>query len=214
MIIRAAFIAGSLLFATIALGHQVWIERGPGQSAKVFHGEPAAGFIEKAGGGLDKIQPIVFHADKSKPLAQTRHDDHIQVSGVSSGDLRLVVENFPIWKEADGSSQRAVYYAREGRSETKQVLALELVPTAAGSDAFILMRDGKPVAGHDIALLAPGGWSKSLKTDSNGRVNLETPWPGRYIAEALLEDESKTRHNGQEISKTYHVSTIAFTEEG
>ena len=214
MMIRAILIAGALIFSGVASAHQVWIERGPERTAKVYHGEPASGVIEKAGGGLDKIDPVVFHSDKARPLAKRRLDDHIQVDGASTADLRLVVDRYPVWKEDNGDHQRAVYYAREGRSEARHALELEFTPVEAGSDTFVLMRNGKPVAGSEVALLAPGGWSKTLNTDAAGRVTLDTPWPGRYIAEAVLEDDTKANHEGQQISKTYHVSTISFTEPG
>lgn len=212
MTTRLVLFVGSLLLAGMASAHQVWMERGPGESAKVYYGEPAVGEIEKAGGGLDKIDPLVFHSDKAKPLAESRRDDHIQIDGVSAGDLRLVDERFPVWKEDGGG--RAIYYAREGRSETRHALNVELVPVAAQGDAFLLLRDGKPVAAQEVSLVAPGGWSKKFKTDAKGQVVLQTPLPGRYIAEAVLEDNVKGRHEGQEISKTYHVSTISFTDPG
>jgi uncharacterized GH25 family protein len=214
MTLRIPLMVSSLLLSASVSAHQVWIERAQDGAAKVYYGEPAAGELEKAGGGLDKIDPIVFHSDKGRALAEARHADHIVVSGAGSEDLRLVVEAFPLWTEADGSHQRAVYYAREGRAGTGRSLDLELVPESAGSDRFVLFLRGAPAADREVALLAPGGWSKTLKTDAQGRVELPTPWAGRYIAEAVIEEEAKSQVEGKTVSKTYHVSTISFTDGG
>ena len=112
-----------------------------------------------------------------------------------------------------GGATKTIYYAKAGRTETAAKLDLELVPTAANGNTFVLIFSGAPLPKAELTIIGPSKWEKPLVTDEQGRVTLPTPWAGRYVLEVTHFDE-KTGGSGEEkFNRTRHISSLSFVQQ-
>ncbi|RAI59570.1 DUF4198 domain-containing protein [Roseicella frigidaeris] len=208
----AVALAAAPLLARPAAAHQLWLER-EGDSARLYFGEPIENQRERSGGLLDRIpNPKVFAADPAAALPVQRREDHFAISlPRGTGDVRMIEDGLAPFGRPGTEKVKPVMLAREGRAETRQVLDLELVPVAAGGNAFTLMLHGKPLPRAEVTLVAPPRWERRLHTDAEGRVTFETPWAGRYVAEAVHVDNTPGGSGDGAYAKVRYVSTLSFT---
>jgi hypothetical protein len=213
MLKRTLLAAAAILFATQAGAHQIWLER-EGQTVRAYFGEPVENVRERAGGLLDRISgPRVFATDPQATLPIERRADHLEIAApAGSTDIRLVEQSLaPFGRQGSADRTKAVLLAREGRSETRAAMDLELVPVTAGGNEFVLTFRGQPLPRAEVTLVAPPRWQRSLRTDANGRVTFETPWAGRYVAEAIHTAEQAGGTGDGTYTRLRLVSTISFT---
>lgn len=207
------FVTALVTFASTAIAHQLWLER-DGESARLYFGEPVENLRERSGALLDRITgPRIFVASPSAPLPLTRREDHIAATlPAGAGDVRMIEDSIPPFGRPGAPDRlRAVMLAREGRSETQAVMDLELVPVTAGGNEFTLMLRGQPLPRAEVTLVAPPRWERKLRTDAQGRVTFETPWAGRYVAEAIHTENLPGGTGDGAYARLRHVSTLSFT---
>lgn len=199
-----------LSLPSIAQAHEIWVERDATGPARIYLGEPAE--VQPAGGDqeFEKLTaPKLFPAS---PAAQVRKIGYIEVAA-APGDVRVIDDSvFEPWGD-DGKKQGVIYYARAGRSETKAALPLEIAPTVAKGDTFILLRDGKPVPATKILVISPDKWSKSFTTDAQGQVALPIKDKGRYILSATQEEKGDLALRGAKVAMLYHMTTLSFVKD-
>jgi hypothetical protein len=212
--LAATFLALGLPLALPAAAHQLWLER-EGDAARLYFGEPVENQRERTGGLLDRIpNPKVFVADPASPLPAQRQADHFAIAlPRGAGDVRMIEDGLPPFGRPGAEKVKSVMLAREGRTETRQAMELELVPVAAGGNDFVLLLQGKPLARTEVTLVAPPRWERRLRTDEAGRVSFETPWAGRYVAEAVHVMDSPGGSGDGAYAKIRYVSTLSFTAE-
>lgn len=197
----------SLFSAVPASAHMVWIERPAPDTARAYFGEMITR-REKTGELLDKIQPVIF-VDPAAPLPQTRGADFIEVR--TGGDVRLADERYPPFGEGERGVMRPMMYARWGRTDTSVRMAFEFVPDAAGSDGFILMLNGKPMAQSKVVLIDPDGLDTKYETDANGHVTVTAEGTGQFIIKASAMDRTPGEFGGKRYDFTARVTTLTFT---
>src|SRR3712207_5356676 len=114
-----------LLAAGPTAAHQIWLER-EGLTTRAYFGEPVENQRERTGGLLDRIPgPRAFAGDPAAPLPLTRADDHFGATlPPGTGDVRLVEDGIPPFGREEKT--KTIMLAREGRSEARQALDLEL----------------------------------------------------------------------------------------
>lgn len=205
LLLGAVLICSSL--AEPAAAHIVWLERS-GETVRLFFGEYAENLRERTGGHLDMIAAPRLVEPAASP---SRQADHISFAPVPAGDVRATDQLAP-WNDGErGGRTRSVYLAREGRTEARAVLDLELVPARPDGDTFTLLFQQAPLRQAKVTLIGPPGWSKELQTDAEGRVALPTPWAGRYVAEVQHVDAVAGGQEGAAYDRTSYVSTLSFT---
>jgi len=197
--------------AFAATAHQLWVERDGNGVARVYVGD-----VDGQADTGAEVQQIaattqLFQADPAQPLSLAVHDDHLSARPTGKGDIR--VSNDAVWKPwtgKDGVTKLAVFNARAGRSEPRSVLPYEFVPVKAGSNTFTLDFRGRPVAGRQVTVVNPGKWSKQLKTDARGRVEVPVGGKGRYVLIAAhTADEARTVGD-QQVAKVDYTATLSF----
>lgn len=195
---------------SIAQAHEIWVERDAMGSARIYLGEPAE--VQPAGGDpeFEKLKaPKLVPASQA---AQVRKTGYIEVAA-APGDVRVTDDSvFEPWGQ-EGQKQGVIYYARAGRSETKTALPLEIAPTAAKGDRFVLLRDGKPVPASKILVISPDKWTKSFTTDAQGQVALPIRDKGRYILSATQEEKGDLALRGAKVALIYHMTTLSFVND-
>lgn len=191
--------------AGAAQAHFVWLERGAEGPAKAYFGEWADDVREKQDGLLGKIMvsPVVTAADGTVLKASGKGADFVEFAVTGKGDVRLAQPM--LFKET-----LVKYGAKVGRTDTQAKLDLELVPTAAGANSFVLNFEGKPLAKTEVTVFGPPKWEKRFWTDENGRIEITTPWPGQYVLEAAHVQEKAGEADGKSYAKIRYVSTTTF----
>ncbi|MCY1193826.1 hypothetical protein D9M72_51090 [compost metagenome] len=191
--------------AGAAQAHFVWLERSAEGPAKAYFGEWADDLREKRDGLLGKIMvsPIVTGADGKALKASGEGADFIEFATAGKGDVRL--------RQPYQFKDTLVQYgAKAGREDTAAKLDLELVPAAAGANAFVLQFQGKPLPKTEVTVFGPPKWEKRFWSDENGRIEITTPWPGQYVLEAAHVEEKAGEADGKSYAKIRYVSTLTF----
>ncbi|MGV3770843.1 MAG: DUF4198 domain-containing protein [Sphingobium phenoxybenzoativorans] len=199
--------AALLLAAPAAQAHEVWVERDGTGPARIYLGEPGEALPEGGDPEFEKLKtPRLVLASQA---AQVRKAGYIEVAA-PAGDVRVIDDNvFDPWGE-DGKKEGVIYYARAGRAEKATAMPLEIAPTAAHADSFLLLRDGKAVPGAKLTVITPDKWSKSFVTDAQGQVTLPLKEKGRYILSATQEEKGDLALRGQKVATLYHIATLTF----
>lgn len=191
--------------AGAAQAHFVWLERSAEGPAKAYFGEWADDLREKRDGLLGKIMiaPVVTGADGKALKASAQGADFIEFAATGKGDVRL--------RQPYQFKDTLVQYgAKAGREDTAAKLDLELVPAAAGGNAFVLQFKGKPLAKTEVTVFGPPKWEKRFHSDENGRIEITTPWPGQYVLEAAHVEDKAGEADGKSYAKIRYVSTLTF----
>ncbi len=205
-------ISGLLLIASafvpsFAQAHEIWVERDATGPARVYLGEPAEALPAGGDPEFEKLKaPKILGASSA---TQARKAGYIEVEA-PSGDVRLTDDSvFDPWGE-EGKKQGVVYYARAGRGEAKAQLPLEIIPSAANADSFLVVRDGKPLPSAKVTVISPDKWSKAFVTDAQGRIAPPLREKGRYILSAQREEKGDLSLRGAKVATLYHISTLTF----
>jgi len=73
------------------------------------------------------------------------------------------------------------------------------------------MLRGQPLPRTEVTIVAPPRWERRLRTDADGRVTFETPWAGRYVAEAVYTEERAGGDGEGAYRRLRFVSTLSFS---
>lgn len=217
--IRKAFLAATLFAAPLwtdaAQAHQIWLER-DGSTVRAYFGEPVENLRERSGGLLDRIRGVrILTEEPSRALPVQREADHLQaVLPPGQGDARLVEESLPPYGRSPDQRTKPVMLAREGRTETRGLMELELVPATPGGSTFTLLLHGQPLPRADVTVVAPPRWERRLHTNAEGKVTFATPWAGRYVAEAVHTEDRAGGSGDEAYAKRRLVSTLSFVVTG
>lgn len=209
---RKSLLAGLLLaFAPSVQAHEVWIERDASGPARIYLGEPAEPVPE---GGDPEFAKLKAPRLIGTSAALSRQTTHLAVEVPAGTELRLTDDSiFAPWKTDEGKLEGAVFYAREGRRESRAMLDLEIVPVAGAADRFTVIHGGKPLPDAAVNVVNPDRWSKSFKADDAGVVAIPTDAKGRYILVVNHGVEGAREIQGQSVAKTYHISTLTFVND-
>lgn len=205
-----------LVFVLIdsAHAHFVWLERDGDGLARAYFGEWIDDIREKTGGLLDRFKaPRAYLGASSDLLPIKRNENNLEIQVKGRGDVRFTDSSVPPREDKEkGGVTKTIYYAKAGRTETAAKLDLELVPTAANGDTFVLLFLNAPLPKAELTIIGPSKWEKPLVTDENGRVTLPQPWAGRYVLEVTHFDEKPGGSGEEKFSRTRHISSLSFVQ--
>ncbi|HEV8722806.1 MAG TPA: DUF4198 domain-containing protein [Candidatus Binatia bacterium] len=204
-----------LVLSENAQAHFVWLERDGDGPARAYFGEWIDDIREKTGGLLDRFKaPRAFLGTSNEPLPVKRNDNNLEINAKGRGDVRFVDSSVPSREDKEkGGATKTIYYAKAGRAEIAAKLDLELVPTAANGNTFVLVFLGAPLPKAELTIIGPSKWEKPLVTDEQGRVTLPTPWAGRYVLEVAHFDEKAGGSGEEKYSRTRHISSLSFVQQ-
>lgn len=208
----------TVLFAKNAFAHALWVEKAKDGSAAVFFGEYGEGLREKSGGRLDEVSHLeawsIGPDGHKTPLKPGKTEDRFILEttdiAIIAQDTSLPVKDMRKYKL---SIAKPNLYARLGTAahlDLKPELRLDILPAADGSGKVRLFFDGKPLPGEKVALIAPNGWMKELKSDEEGWVKLDQPWPGLYVAEVTHVVEKPGNFMGENYEVERHRATLSL----
>ncbi|MHA6721067.1 DUF4198 domain-containing protein [Sphingomonas sp. RS6] len=196
-----------LALAGTAQAHEVWVERDGSGPVRIYLGEPAEAAPEGGDPEFSNLKaPRILTVERP---TLTRKAGYIEVM-VPPGDVRVWDDNvFQPWG-TDGAKESVVYYARAGRTEASAQLPFEIAPIAANSNRFRLVRNGKPVAGGKLTVIAPDRSSKELTTDALGVAEIPIGAQGRYILSAAIKEDGPADLPGGQVHAVHHITTTTF----
>lgn len=193
-----SMVAVCLMSSLIVRADYVWLE--PGQAGtRAFVGMHEAN-IQTDVAALNSSRAFV--ADGKELLLQ-KEKNHFLIAP-AEGDVRLT---------AQVVSQGEVlnfYQAKLGRSETKAVNDLELIPTEPNGNVFKLVWKGNAVAASQVNVSTSEGWLRSLKPAEDGTVTLKTPFPGLYVLEVAARVNGSATYQGKKYEDVRHTATLSF----
>lgn len=108
-----------------------------------------------------------------------------------------------------------IYEARAGRSDTKPVNDLELVPTEPNGTTFRLYWKGNPVTATEVNVQTSAGWRRALYAAPDGTVSLVSPdfpalFPSRYVLDVTVKVNGKVTLDGKTYDQVQHTATLTF----
>lgn len=203
-----------VLWSALAQAHYLWIEPAA-EGARLYYGEAEGGLREKSPGKLDTIkspQAMVSDAKGNKRPAQVeRAADYFRIDAAPGGTViakeeSLDVRDLSKYKLGFAKSN---YYARYGDGKT-EALALDL--ERVGKDRYLVRYRGEPLGGAKLEVIAPNTWVQEHKTDSQGQVEINTPWRGRYVLHVLHIDSTPGEFAGQKYESLRNHFTYVFDQ--
>jgi hypothetical protein len=204
-LILAALMLG---FAGAAQAHEVWIERDGNGPVRIYLGEPGDPLPEGGDPEFVKLKAPKLLAGGDAALV--RKAGYLE-GAAPAGDVRAWDDTvFAPW-DAEGKKEGVVYYARAGRSDPRALLPFEIVPAAAGSGRFVVVRDGKPVAGAKVVVITPDKWSKTMVADAAGAIEVPVREKGRYLLSATQKEGAATLPGGA-VDAVHRITTTTFVE--
>ena len=193
--------AACLAAAGAAQADYLWLAR-DGANAAARIGE-----LDKAPQPVAGVSaPRAFLAD-GKDLPLTTEADRVVIPSTAGADLRAVASR------AGGEAGKATltqYQARWGRTETKAVNDLELVPTEPGGNTFKLVWKGSTVPATQVNVDTSEGWRRVLRPAKDGTVTLGTPFPGLYVLEVTARVNGAVTIDGKKYDEVRHTATLSF----
>lgn len=224
MLLSAVLIAG---FAAEAEAHYLWIETSPEKgSARIYYGEYEEGVREQAGGKLDEVTALKVSTENGEAAPEVRREkDHFVLPlGAEPADYIQIEETgreVKDWRQYDIGVVKPMYYASALANpsaaplkEPGEKTALAVYPVALGPKSKLRVYFmGKPLAGAKLKIHAPNLWSRELKTDESGTAEIELPWPGRYVFEAVQKEAKPGSFGGVAYEAIRHRATFSWDFE-
>ncbi|GGF46189.1 DUF4198 domain-containing protein [Echinicola rosea] len=220
------------LFANLgcAMAHALWIEtetsgkKGQEQQVKIYYGEYGEGMIEKVEDWYSDVKDFelwLIDPQGNKTQLETTASAAFFTASFTpnmDGVYRLQVGHSA--KDLGGeyvyqfntATQVWVGKAKETTLEgPKTDLALVMTSPDKGGLKnplhFKVLFKGEAKEGVTVAVDGPTGWSKEYTTDANGEIEVETPWKGQYIVEAVDTEETSGEHFGAPYEFIWRCAT-------
>ena len=198
-----------LIFSSQAFGHNLWMERKGPDSVHVYFGHPEDNLFEETGGRLDIIKANVL-LPQGKLVSRQRLTDSIELTVSTSEDVALVEEMKPRKSRNSDDVVKMTFLARSGRTETKALTKLDMIPRTTGGNTFVVTMDGKVLADQEVSLLMPDNTAITHTTDREGKITLVTDKPGEYLATMTVYEEKPGELNGVPYAKLGYSYSLHF----
>lgn len=181
----------------------VWLDKDASGASRASYGELQG----KKEAVANLSAPRAYLAD-GRELGLTIAGDAISISTPSSGrDMRFSA------RVVGDKGSLQYYHARFGRTETRAVNDLELVPTEANGNVFRLFWKGSAVAAAQVNVVTADGWTRVLRAEADGSVKLPTSVPGLYVLDVSVKINGSVSIDGKQYDDVRHTTTLSFTVE-
>lgn len=207
----------ALLAAAPAAGHQIWLEQSDGNAA-IYYGELQNNLREASPGELDDVQPTarLLTPTGERPLTAKKSATGFTLSGRTGTGESLVAENqrLPVYNRKVGDKVIKTAPTLAARHVTdfavrEPVLALDIVPMGRPG-LFRLTFKGKPLAKARVDVVPESGWMRLLRTDEQGMLDTNLPWPGLYYVKAIHHDPAPGERGGVPYEAASYTTTLSF----
>lgn len=189
-----------LLNSLYASADYLWMEREATGSVQVKYGTLDGKQLPMA-----SVSEVQASQGGAKNLPLQAEGEALKLTSTRSGDVRVLGHRIT----PEGALM--LFQAKEGRSETKAVNDLELVPLTANGNSFQLIWKGQKVAIPQVKLTTSElGWNRILLPDADGNITLSTPFPATYVLELTAKLDGSTTLAGKTYKDVRHVVSLSF----
>jgi len=216
------FLALAASLALPARAHYLWIDEADGNRAVVRFGHLEENVREKSPGLIDQIpapQAWSAVAGKTAPASAEKLPDGFALAPkkAGAGSIWAAFEDVAVFVHEGQPGTKAFGYVRwvaDRAAKAEPAMALDLVPAGGNPNRFVLYFKGKPRAGAEVEVHAPNLWNRTYKTGPDGVIEIETPWPGLYVAEAALKGEAESgTFRNVPYGKANYTATLSFRQD-
>lgn len=212
-LLQTALALACIAFAPLAAAHAVWLERSA-QGTHLYFGEYDEGLRESSPGRLDDIgTPRTFNGPTvlagEKVGNEWRYPKLGKTAELRAEALESAVRD---WRKQGIGIVKPLFFARyaERPLALQPVAELDLVP-GGKPGVFQLFAKGQPLSGVKVAVVAPNGWMREIKTDKDGKIELKLPWRGLYVLEATyIVPDSAGTYEGTAYEALRMRTTLAY----
>lgn len=218
-------LSGSSVFA-----HAIWIESSPAgvkgkqQTVRVYYGEYEHAQIEKTTAwysDLNKLEVYIVQPDQSRTkLSLTDKGEWLEASFIpaTEGTYTLYTSYVAkdLWEEKRFQFSSSVM-VQVGKSQNlpASVPAYGLSAAARqytqGNKVSVkLSKQGSALADKEVTIMAPQGWVKKIKTDTQGNLSFDAGFAGIYIIEYGQNEEEAGNWNGSAYKETWQTVTTSI----
>ena len=220
----------ALMCVKFGYSHALWIETassgkaGAAQQVRVYYGEYAHDAIDPVDKWYSDVKEfkLVLVAPNAQPveLTKTAHEDHFSSEFTPAGDgtYSLVIVHptkDPYETTAfEFSTLAQVIVGAPSKSALEIPIMIET--NAAGNYSVgnqvqaTISQNGKPLSEVAVEISAPEGWTKTLKTDAQGKIAFQAPVKGKYLVEVSKTDEQPGDWFGKTIENVWRATTTAL----
>jgi len=218
-------LGGSSVFA-----HAIWIEssptgvKGQQQSVRVYYGEYEHAQIEKTTdwySDLIRLEVYLVQPDQSRvKLSLTDKGKWLEAYFIptTEGTYTIYTSHAAkdMWEEKRFQFISSVM-VQVGKSQnpSESIPAYCLLTSARkyirGDKVNIaLSKKGNPLTDKEVAIMAPQGWVKKVKTDAQGNLNFDAELTGIYIIEYGQNEDGPGNWNGNSYKETWQTVTTTI----
>lgn len=207
-------LAYSILLSSIAVvsanAHEIWLDLDEKKNeAKLFFGH-FDGKQTESGEKFARIKEGVSYPDGLVKDVK-RDDNSITYTLSKKSDIAVVRTSEPRKARNSEIVENKISYTKAGRTSVESIIDFDIIPLAKNSNSFRLVFKNEPIKKSKVKVISPTGWEKTFEINDKGEFTIHTPWIGKYLLQASLEDETKGEIDGKTFDKTIH--SIAYTIE-
>jgi hypothetical protein len=205
---KLAWLGAALMTVSATAGaHEIWVERDGAGPARIYLGEPAEPLPP---GGDPEFVNLKAPRVLSRADAPLLRKAGFLEAAVPAGDVRVQDDDvFAPWGEP-GKKEGIIYYARAGRAEARAGMAFEIMPTTPQGQRFVVVRDGRPVAGATVSVISPTRVMTKMVTDDEGRIAPTLAQKGRYLLSTAAKDAGEHSLPRGPVTTVHRITTTTF----
>ncbi|MEM8901037.1 MAG: DUF4198 domain-containing protein [Bacteroidota bacterium] len=214
--------------------HALWVATnetgvvGEAQEIKVYFGEFTYGVIEEVGGEAFEMMKnftlsVISPAGEKTSLKVEAKDTYYLATYTPSeeGTYTVVLDNDKIkvidYSEYDFGIFKTHYHSvakiqvgdrgAETHTDNKAGITLKNLPSSDEKVQLQVLFKGEAMAETEVKVFLADQWSKTLKTDEDGKVAFGLPWDTDYLVEVTTEERVPGTYNGEEYEFVWHCVT-------
>ena len=228
-----------LLSYITSFGHYLWIETNPTgklnekQEVKVHYGEYTYGVIEETAGdafkSVSEFEVWVINPDgTSTKLNLDKKQDHYSgyFTPKEEGTYTIQLKNDNIdvvdYSEYDFGIFKTYYQSfakvnvgntKKASKVTEEGLSIKEIPTENEEKILQVYYQGSPIQEQEVKIYVSDLWSKTLTTDSEGKISFKLPWNTKYTVETTKNENIPGTYRDEDYEFIWHCATYCFLEK-
>lgn len=228
--ITALFVGLLCIGLGTASAHALWIEtsaqgkKGTSQDVKIYFGEFGTDDISQATewfSDLKDFNLILITPDKQEiNLPVKAAGDAYQASFIPKMEgtyhlaVRKVVKDVYYGFKLNYNATAAVQIG-EAASGLSAPNPMAIIPVSGDYRVGKVIRlrtdsDTALKGEKTLTVVSPNTWTKRLYPDKDSRAEFTPLWPGKYLVEMVVKEETGGTHNGKAYQTDFHCATFIY----
>ncbi len=219
----------SICTLSLVQAHALWLETqaigklNQKHSVKIFYGEYAEQTVDSVKNWYSNVKDFELYLigpqGQKQKLEKSEKADHFEASFIPTENGTYTLSAIIPAKEAYETMRfefSAFANVQVGNTALKNgtlpfhLQTDELNPKSGSIIQVQLLNQDQIEKDQEVIIMAPNGWTKTLKSDANGKINFKPIASGKYIIEASKTEDKKELWEGQNIEKIWKGTTLTL----